>query len=142
MKPNSDRADEIGKIIRTAGFEIPAPGIKERIMNRIEWVSIKKSFNVKPVIGLRGWILIGTSGIILLILSYFLIDNIGTHTTNSLIDSNPILQSIWHPDKMFWLNLRIPKALLFALTGLLIWIGMDFLLNTLIWKKHPAKGIS
>ena len=142
MKPTSDRTDEIGKMIRMAGIEIPAPGMTERIMNRIEVATLKKPLDFKPVIDLKGWILIGASGIILLILSFILIVNYGNNSADGLIDSEHLLLRDLHFDKLIHLNLRVPKALLFGLTGLLVWIGLDFLLDTYRWKKHTLKGIN
>jgi len=59
MKTNSGSTDRVGNMIRQTGPETPPPGMTERIMNRIEVVSLKKSQDISPVIGIRGWTWIG-----------------------------------------------------------------------------------
>lgn len=141
MKLTSDPSDIVGKMIRLAGYETPSPGMTERIMNRIEVATLKKPVNFRPIIGLRGWVFIGVLAIMLLILSYILMGNNGSNTGNSLIDIKLLLQKIPVFIEPFRSTLQVPKVLLFGLTGLLLLIGLDYLVSTLKWKKHTANEI-
>jgi hypothetical protein len=118
MKPLSGSNDRIGNLIREAGLETPPGGISERIMHRIEATALKRVPNLRPVITVRGWIWIGTAAIVL------------------------IFHSFPHFNTSLHLNLQIPKSLLFGLTVLLVWFGLDFLLGTLKWKRPTARGKS
>jgi hypothetical protein len=141
MKSTSDSADKVGKIIRLAGFDLPGKGLTERIMNRLEVVTIKKSLVYKPVIGFRGWVLIAAFGIILLILSYVLPGNSGKNAGTNLLDSANIIRRLQGIDISLHFTFQVSKVLLLGLTGLLFWIGMDYLMVKRKWKKHSVSGI-
>jgi hypothetical protein len=141
MKSTSDSADKVGKIIRLAGFESPGKGLTERIMNRIEVATIKRSLVFKPVIGFRGWVLIAVFVMILLILSYFLPGNSGNDAGTNMLDSASIIRRLQGIDINFHFNFQVSKVLLLGLTGLLFWIGMDYIMVKRQWKKHSVSGI-
>jgi len=136
MKSTADSADKLGKIIRSAGFEFPDKGLTERIMNRIEVATIKRPLVFKPVIGFRGWLLIAVSGILLLVLSYFLLGNSGNDTGTGITDSTVLFQRLHQIEPGFIQSIQVPKILLLSLIGLLFWIALDFLMATRKWKKH------
>jgi hypothetical protein len=113
----------------------------ERIMNRIEVVTLKKSSDTPPVISVRGWIGIGIFAIGLIVLC-IQTGLTGDGDGNSIWNAGTLLRSFPHPDKSLHLEFLVPRPLLFGLTGLLLWFSLDFLLSTLKWKKHASKGKS
>jgi len=141
MKTTSGSTDRVGNMIRQAGPEIPPPGMTERIMNRIEVVSLKKSQVISPVIGIRGWTWIGIFVIGLIVLSMHT-GLTGAADGNRLWDAGNLLRSFPHPGKSMHIDFQVPKPLLFGLAGLLLWFSLDFLLSTLRWKKQVSKGKS
>jgi hypothetical protein len=141
MKPLSGSNDRIGNLIREAGLETPPGGISERIMHRIEATALKRVPNLRPVITVRGWIWIGTAAIVLIFLLIFS-GIIVNSNSNPLWNANSVFHSFPHFNTSLHLNLQIPKSLLFGLTVLLVWFGLDFLLGTLKWKRPTARGKS
>jgi len=139
MKTISGSTDRVGNMIRQAGPETPPQGMTERIMHRIEVVTLKKSPDHGPIISVRGWIFIGISAFLLLVL--FMQTGItGESDGSGLWGVDNLLRALPHIDKSFRFSFQVPKPLLFGLAGLLLWIGLDFLLHTLRWKRHAQKG--
>lgn len=125
-------------MIRQAGLETPPPGMTERIMSRIEVVTLKKSRDFRPIIGKWGWILIGTAAFALIVLC-LLDGSKGETNGNSLLDADRFFRSFQYTAKSFRLDLQIPKPLLFGMTGLLMWFSLDFLFSTMRWKRGTSK---
>jgi hypothetical protein len=138
MKTISGSTDKIGNMIRQAGPETPPPGMTERIMHRIEATALKKSPDLSPVISFRGWILIGGSAVVLIIL-FLLTGNSGEINGNSRFNAEPFLRSFHNLNLSFHFTFQVPKPLLFGLAGLLLLLSLDYLLSTLTWKKGTSK---
>jgi hypothetical protein len=133
MKTKTDKNDPVAGMIQMAGFEVPDPGITERIMNRIELTVVKNPFTIKPVIGPKGWLVIGISMILLLILGFMVTGKMGSNTG---IFWAPLFDSFQKPEGILHFSLHVPKTLIFGMTGLLVCIFIDFAVSTTNWKKH------
>jgi hypothetical protein len=138
MKTHTDSTDKAGDLIRQAGPEIPPQGMTERIMNRIEVVTLKRSQNIIPIISIRGWIFVAASAIVIIMLCISA-GNAGALNGSILPDAGQWFASLPMDNNPLRFNFQVPKPLLFGLMGLLLWFSLDFLLNTLKWKRQSPK---
>jgi hypothetical protein len=138
MKTISGSTDKVGNLIRQTGPETSPPGMVERIIYRIEATTLKKNPDFSPVIGIRGWIFTGGFAIALILL-FLLAGSNGESNGNSLFKAKYFFQSLQNLNLSFRFDFPVPKPLLFGLTGLLLWFGLDFILSTMKWKRDTSK---
>ncbi len=133
--------DKIRELMQAAGHEQALPGMNERIMNRIELTTILKIRpRYKPVLSLSGWIIFAVIFLGLIIFSYMLTGGNETEYYNTGIDTKLIIDRILQVFTFPELTQNVSGLLLIAFMGILIWISLDFILNSVYVKMKRHKS--
>lgn len=120
------------KLIKDEGLLSASPGLTYRIMNQVEQYKNSKETVYKPLIGTKGWIIIGAS-VFMLIACCIMIIVSGNYASAGYLDFLQPVFNFFDNLEISW-NVNLGSVFIGAMVfiSLIILLSVDFVFNTSI----------